>query len=88
MKVAERGLRSREFTRAGSPRGGAVRFQMTRANADLKLAKFGHRVAMRTSMPKVIPQNDLSVLPAPESEHLDNSRGLQVWSRTCYTHVK
>jgi hypothetical protein len=88
MKLAERALQTRGFARRGSPRSGAVGFKMTRANADLKPSKYGHAVAMRTSTAKMIPQNGLSVSAASGSEDLDNSRGLQVWSRTCYTHVK
>jgi hypothetical protein len=44
--------------------------------------------AMPTSMPIAVSQKDLSVSTAWWSEALDNSPGLQVWSRTCYTHVK
>jgi hypothetical protein len=77
MKLAERALQMRGFARQGSPRSGAVGFKMTRANADLKPSEYGHAVAMRTSTPKVIPQNGLSVSAASGSEALDNLCDLQ-----------
>jgi hypothetical protein len=88
MNVVERGLQTRGLTRAGSHRSGVIRFKKTWANVDLKPAKYGPALAVQTSMPKVIPQKDLSASAASRSEDLDNSRGLQVWSRTCYTYVK
>ena len=88
MKVGDLGGKARGFTRAGWPRSGAVGFKMTIANADLKPAKYGPAVAMRTSMPKMISPDDLSFAAASQSERLDKATGLQVWSRTCYTHVK
>ena len=57
--------------------------KMTRANVDLKPSRYGPAVAM----PKTIPQDDLSLTAASQSEGLDKATGLQVWSRTCYTHV-
>jgi hypothetical protein len=75
MKVAERGLRTRGFARRGSPRSGAIGFEMTRANADLKPAKCGHAVAMRTSMPTPISRNELSITAVSQSEALDNPEG-------------
>lgn len=88
MKMVKRGQQSRGFAREGSPRSRAVGLGLTRANADLTGSKYGPAVAIRTSTPNVVPQNDLSPTAAPRSEDLDNSVGRQVWSRTCYTHVK
>ena len=75
MKVGELGGQARGFTRSGWPRRGAVGFKMTIANADLKPAKYGPAVAMRTSRPKVISPDDLSFAAASQSERLDNSQG-------------
>ena len=55
-----------------------------------RVAHIGGRarpVAIPTSMAIVVSQKDSSVSAAWRSEALDNSPGLQVWSRTCYTHV-
>jgi hypothetical protein len=75
MKVAKRGLQTRGFARRGSPRSGAIGFEMTRANADLKPANCGQPVAMRTSMPNVISEDGLSLPAASQSEPLDNPEG-------------
>jgi hypothetical protein len=77
MKVAELGVQARGRARRGSPRSRATGFKMSRANVCLKPLRCGRAVAMRTSVPIVISQNNLSVLMASESEILDNSRGLQ-----------
>jgi hypothetical protein len=88
MKVAEPGLQRPGFDRAGFARSAAIGFKMTRANADLKPSKCGRALAMRTSTAQVFSADDLSFPAASQSERLDNPCEVQVWSRTCYTHVK
>jgi hypothetical protein len=75
MKIAKRGLQTHGFAHRGSPRSGAIGFEMTRANADLKPANCGQAVAMRTSMPNVISEDGLSIQAASRSEPLDNPEG-------------
>jgi hypothetical protein len=70
LKVADRGVRARERARPGSP---AADHQIgddhgKRVSQTLRRARL---VAMRTLTPTVIPQNDLSLPAASQSEHLD-----------------
>jgi hypothetical protein len=86
LKVADMGVRAHGRARPGSPAAG---YRIGGDHGKRVSQACGARsVVMRTSMSTVIPQNDLSLPAASRSEDLDNSLGLQVWSRTCYTHVE
>jgi hypothetical protein len=77
MKVAAIGLRGRGYARSGSPLSEAAGFNVTTENACLTPCGRGRAVALQTSMPSLISQNELSVAAASQSEALDNSGGLQ-----------
>jgi hypothetical protein len=87
LRVADMGARAHGRARPGSP---AANYRIgddhgKRVSRDSRRVRL---VAMRTSMSTVIPGNDLSLPAASQSEGLDNPCDLQVWSRTCYTHVQ
>lgn len=87
LKVAGTGARARGRAR---PRSLAADHRIG-DDHDIRVSRACRRTrlaGMRTSMSTVIPRDDLSLPAASQSEHLDNACGLQVWSRTCYTHVK
>ena len=75
MKVAEQGLQTPGFDRAGFARSAAVGFKMTRANTDLTPSKCGRAIAMRTSTARVFSADYLSFPAASQSEPLDNPEG-------------
>jgi hypothetical protein len=87
MKVANPGGQARGCVRRRPPGSEASGYKMTSTNVCLDPRRCGRASAMGTSMAQVISPDDLSFPAASQSEDLDNSRGLQVWSRTCYTHV-
>ena len=87
LKVADIGVQALGRARPGSPAAG-YRIDDDHGKRVSQACRRARLVAMRTSTPKASPQNDLSLPAASQSEDLDNSPGLQVWSRTCYTHVK
>ena len=75
MKVAAIELRARGYARRGSPRREAAGFNVTSENACLTPCGRGRAVALQTSMPSLISQNEWSITAASQSEALDNPVG-------------
>jgi hypothetical protein len=86
LKVADIGVRAHRRARPGSPAAG-YRIGDDHGIRVSQACRGARPVVMRTSMSTGIRQNDLSLPAASQSELLDNPCDLQVWSRTCYTHV-
>jgi hypothetical protein len=69
LKVADRGVRAANVLVQVRPQQ-TTKSAMTTANVSQTLRR-ARLVAMRTLTPTVVPQNDLSLPAASQSEHLD-----------------